>query len=281
MIDAAMEAEYNNRARVPEHPALIAEWAEKSRAWEAEARVELDLAYGDTPAEKLDLFLADAENAPVHMYIHGGYWQANDRKSSSFVARPPVAAGAHVAVVDYGLCPDVTLDEIARQCRSALAWLYRNVAAHGGNPDRITVSGHSCGGQLVAMAMATGWAEFGDDLPADLVKGGVSISGLFELAPLLNTTINDKVGMDAETAQRNSPAFLEPASTAAPLTLIVGGLESEEFHRQSRDFAVIWGGSGVPVEVTLSPGRDHFTVLTGMDDPTDPAARAILALTAP
>ena len=280
MIDAAMEAEYNNRARVPEHPALIAEWAEKSGAWEAEARAELDLAYGDSAAVRLDLFRADAENAAVHMYIHGGYWQANDRKSSSFVARPLVAAGAHVAVVDYGLCPDVTIDDIVRQCRSALAWLYRNAARYGGDPGRITVSGHSCGGQLVGMAMATGWAGFGDDLPADLVKGGVSISGLFELAPLLNTTINDKVGMDAEAAQRNSPAFLEPAATAAPLALIVGELESEEFHRQSRDFAVIWGAKGVPVEVTVSPGRNHFTVISGMDDPTDPATRAILALTA-
>ena len=219
---------------------------------------------------------ADAEGAPVHMYIHGGYWQANTKKSSSFVARPLVAAGGHVAVVEYGLCPDVTIDEIVRQCREALAWLYRNVARYGGDPDRITVSGHSCGGQLVGMAMATDWARFGDDLPADLVKGGVSVSGLFELAPLLDTSINDKVGMDAEAAQRNSPAFLDPATAAAPLALIVGEMESEEFHRQSRDFAVIWGAMGVPVEVTVSPGRDHFTIITGMDDPADPATQAIL-----
>ncbi len=276
MVDAAMEAEYNNRARVPEHPRHIAEWAEKSLAWESEARAVLDLAYGESAAETLDLFLADAENAPVHMYIHGGYWQANTRKSSSFVARPLVAAGAHVAVIDYGLCPDVTIDEIARQCRSALEWLYRNAGRYGGDPGRITVSGHSCGGQLVGMVMATNWREFGDDLPADLVKGGVSISGLFDLAPLIDTTINDKVGMDAAAASRNSPAFLEPAVTSSPLALIVGERESAEFHRQSREFAANWGSRGVPVEVIVSPGRDHFTVISGMDDPADPATRAIL-----
>jgi arylformamidase len=276
MIDVAMEAQYNNRARVPEHPRLIAEWSEKSAAWEAEAREMRTLVYGDSDAEVLDLFLGDAENAPVHVYIHGGYWQSNTRKSSSFVARPLVDAGAHVAVVDYGLCPDVTIDEIARQCRAALVFLYRCVASFGGDPDRITVSGHSCGGQLVGMAMATDWSEFGDDLPTDLVKGGVSISGLFDLAPLVDTTINDKVGMDAETARRNSPAFLDPATAAASLALVVGGLESEEFHRQSRDFAAIWGDKGVPVEMAVSPGRDHFTVITGMDDASDPATRAIL-----
>ena len=139
------------------------------------------------------------------MYIHGGYWQANDKKSSSFVARPLVAAGAHVAVIDYGLCPDVTIDEIGRQCRAALAWLWREAERFGGNPDRITVSGHSCGGQLVGMVMATDWHGFAAGLPNDLVKGGVSVSGVFDLEPLLNTTINLKVGMDSETARRNSP----------------------------------------------------------------------------
>lgn len=275
MIDPAMEKLYNNRANVPEHPRHLAEWAEKSAAWEAEARVEPDLAYGDSAAETLDLFLADAGTAPVHMYIHGGYWQANSKKSSSFVARPLVAAGAHVAVIDYGLCPDVTIDEIARQCRAALAWLWREAERFGGDPDRITVSGHSCGGQLVGMAMATAWPSFGDGLPPDLVKGGVSVSGLFDLQPLVNTSINDKVRMDAPTARRNSPLFMEPA-TEAPLALFYGGDETPAFHEQSVVFAKAWGGKGVPVRCEAVPGTDHFTVLTGMDEPSHPATGAIL-----
>ena len=275
MIDAAMEAQYNNRANVPEHPELLAEWAAMSAAWQADAKTVRELVYGDSDAETLDLFLADARNAPVHMYIHGGYWQANDKKSSSFVARPLVAAGAHVAVVDYGLCPDVTIDEIGRQCRAALACLWREAEGFGGNCDRITVSGHSCGGQLVGMAMATDWAQFGADLPKDLVKGGVSVSGLFDLEPLLNTMVNVKVGMDAETALRNSPLFMEPASDA-PLALLWGGDETDAFRWQSETMAAGWGAKGVETVAEAISGVNHFTVLTGMEDPAHPATRAIL-----
>ena len=276
MIDPEMEAQYNNRANVPEHPRLLAEWAEKSAAWEEEApRKALDIPYGDSDAELLDLFFADAADAPVHMYIHGGYWQSNTRKSSSFVARPLVDAGAHVAVVDYGLCPEVTIDEIARQIRVALGWLWREAERFGGEPDNVTVSGHSCGGQLVGMAMATDWGNFADGLPRDLVKGGVSISGVFDLAPLVETTINDKVGMNLETARRNSPLFMAPA-TQAPLALYWGGDETAAFRWQSETMAESWGGKGVRTVAEAVPGANHFTVLTGMDDPAHPATRAIL-----
>ena len=275
MIDAAMDGQYNNRANVPEHPELLAEWAAKSVAWAADAKAMRTLVYGDSDAETLDLFLADAENAPVHMYIHGGYWQANDKKSSSFVARPLVAAGSHVAVIDYGLCPDVTIDEIGRQCRAALAFLYGCVKSFGGDPDRITVSGHSCGGQLVGMVMATDWAQFGTDLPMDLVKGGVSASGLFDLEPLLNTTVNIKVGMDEETARRNSPLFMAPACDA-PLAFYWGGDETDAFRWQSEAMAEAWGAKGVETVAEAISGVNHFTVLTGMEDPAHPATRAIL-----
>ena len=275
MIDSVAEGQYNNRANVPEHPSLLADWAARSAAWQDDARAMRTLSYGSGDAEMLDLFLADAEGAPVHMYIHGGYWQANDRKSSSFVARPLVEAGAHVAVIDYGLCPNVTIDEIIRQCRVALVWLWRESERFGGDPDRITVSGHSCGGQLVGMAMAADWAEFGADLPKDLVKGGVSVSGVFDLEPLLNTTINIKVGMDGETARRNSPLFMEPAS-GAPLALYWGGDETDAFRLQSEAMAAAWGAKGVETVAEAISGVNHFTVLTGMEDPAHPATRAIL-----
>ncbi|MBE9552750.1 MAG: carboxylesterase family protein, partial [Proteobacteria bacterium] len=174
-----------------------------------------------------------------------------------------------------GLCPDVAIDEIGRQCRAALAWLWREAERFGGSPDRITVSGHSCGGQLVGMAMATDWSRFGADLPKDLVKGGVSVSGLFDLAPLLNTTINIKVGMDAEAARRNSPLFMEPACDA-PLALYWGGDETDAFRWQSETMAEIWGAKGVETVAEAISGVNHFTVLTGMEDPAHPATRAIL-----
>lgn len=275
MIDPTAEGQYNNRANVPEHPELLAEWAAKCAAWSADAKTMRTLVYGDSDAEMLDLYLAEADEAPVHMYIHGGYWQANDRKSSSFIARPLVAAGAHVAVIDYGLCPDVTIDEIGRQCRAALAFLYGCVKSFGGNPDRITVSGHSCGGQLVGMVMATDWSQFGADLPRDLVKGGVSVSGVFDLEPLLNTTINIKVGMDAETARCNSPLFMEPACDA-PLALLWGDKETDAFRLQSQAMATAWGAKGVETVAEAISGVNHFTVLTGMENPAHPATRAIL-----
>jgi len=276
MTDPAMEKQYNNRANVPEHPELLAEWAAKSAAWEAEAKTMRTLVYGDSDAETLDLFLADAENAPVHMFIHGGYWQALSKRDCNFVARPLVDAGIHVAVVDYGLCPDVTIDEIGEQCRWALALLYRGVRGFGGDPDNITVSGHSCGGHLVGMAMATDWAGFGEDLPRDLVKGGVSVSGLFDLAPLIGTSINGKIGMDAETARRNSPLSMAPAASDSPLALYWGGDETDAFRAQSETMAAAWGAKGVRTVAEAIPGVNHFTVLTGMDDPTHPATRAIL-----
>jgi arylformamidase len=275
MIDPAMEGQYNNRANVPEHPALIAECTDRSVAWEADAKTMRELVYGHNAAETLDLFPAEADNAPIHMYIHGGYWQSNDKKSSSFVARPLVEAGAHVAVVDYGLCPDVTIDEIGRQCRAALACLWREAEGFGGNRHRITVSGHSCGGQLVGLVMATDWSRFGSDLPADLVKGGVSISGVFDLEPLLNTTINIKVGMDAETARRNSPLFMAPAIDA-PLALYWGDDETDAFRQQSENMAAAWGAKGVETVAEAISGLNHFTVLAGMEDPAHPATRAIV-----
>ena len=275
MIDPKMEGYYNNRANVPEHPELLAEWAAKCAAWEGDAKsVKRDLAYGGSPAETLDLFMADSDHAPIHMYIHGGYWQANTKRSSNFIARPLVAAGAHVAVIDYGLCPNVTIDEIGRQCRAALAWLWREAKGLGGDPDRITVSGHSCGGHLVGMVMATDWPRFGAGLPGDLVKGGVSLSGLFDLRPLIDTTINEKVGMDEETARRNSPLFMEPACDA-PLALFWGGDETDAFRWQSESMASAWGAKGVETVAAAIPGVNHFTVLTGMDDPAHPATRAI------
>ena len=275
MLDPATESQYNNRANVPEHPRLLAEWAAKSVAWQAEAKAMRTLAYGDSNAETLDLFPADAEGAPVHMFIHGGYWQALSKRDCSFVARPLVAAGLHVAVVDYGLCPDVTIDEIGRQCRAALAFLYRGAREFGGDPDNITVSGHSCGGHLVGMAMATDWEAFGAGLPPDLVKGGVSVSGLFDLAPLTDTSINDKVGMDAETARRNSPLLMDP-SARAPLALYWGGDETVAFREQSEAMAAAWSAKGVATVADAVPGVNHFTVLTGMDHPAHPATRAIL-----
>ncbi len=271
----ALDAQYNARAAVPNHADFFADWAARSERYRAAAEARLDIAYGATEAERLDLFVPGSEGAPIHLFIHGGYWRSLDKSDFSFLAEPLVAAGALVAVVNYALCPAVTLDEIVRQMRAACAWAWRHAREYGGDPERIHLSGHSAGGHLTAMMLATDWPVFADDLPANLIKSGVPISGLFELAPLVHTAVNDDIRMDAETARRNSPALLDPASDA-PLTVFVGGAESDEFRRQSREFVEAWRNRGAKVDYVELADLNHFTIVDRMSEPDDPVTRAIL-----
>jgi arylformamidase len=269
--------QYSPRLSVPEHPRIFARWQLWSTDYRAVARAELDVAYGEGPDETLDLFMPEAEGPPIHVFLHGGYWQSLHKDDFSFLARALVEAGVAVAVVNYALCPAVTLDEIVDQTRRALAFVWREGRRFGCEPSNIQVSGHSAGGQLTAMMVATDWPAFAADLPADLVKSGVPVSGVFELEPLRHTPINDALALDAEAARRNSPALLKPA-WPAPLAFAVGGAESAEFHRQSRDFAACWADLGCPVEHVEAPDCNHFTVVEQMAIATSPLARAMLRL---
>ena len=260
MIDAHLEAQYNARAAVPEHVEIQADWQRRSERLRATRDCKLDLAYGDGERHKLDLFTTDAGNGPLQMFLHGGYWQRGDRRANHFVAEGLCANGVNVAMVGYDLCPSVTLDDIVGQVRAALAWLWRNAERLGFDADRIQVCGHSAGGHLTAMLMATHWPDQGADLPAHLIHSGLAISGLYELDPLRHTSLNEALAMDAETAGRNSPALL-PATGSAPLIAAVGGLESAEFHRQAATLAQRWRDRSGAVEVLEVPGTNHFTIL--------------------
>ncbi len=277
MTPEELTRQYSARLAVPEHPQIFERWRRRSADYRAAARAELDIAYGPSGAETLDLFLPGTARPPVHVFLHGGYWQALHKDDFSFVARALVEAGVAVAVVNYALCPVVTLDEIVRQIRGALAFVWREGGRFGYDSSNLQVAGHSAGGQLTAMMMATDWPALAADLPADLVRSGVAISGIFELEPLLHTPINDALGLDAEAARRNSPALLSPAGPA-PLALAVGGDESAEFHRQSRDFGARWREKGCAVEHVEAPGRNHFTVVEQMADAASPLARTMLRL---
>ena len=277
MTPAELTRQYSARLAVPEHHRIIDRWRRLSADFRATARAELDVAYGASGAETLDLFLPEAARPPIHVYLHGGYWQRMHKDDFSFVASALVEAGVAVAVVNYALCPAVTLDEIVRQVRGACAFVWREGERFGYDSSNFQVAGHSAGGQLTAMMMATDWPALAADLPADLIKSGVAISGVFELEPLLHTPINDALGLDAEAARRNSPALLGPARPA-PLALAVGGDESAEFHRQSRDLAARWREKGCAVEHVEAPGRNHFTVVEQMADAASPLARAMLRL---
>ncbi len=269
----ALDAEYNNRVKVTN----ALDWLARAGAESARARAELplafDVAYGAHHAERLDVFPAARPGpAPVHVFVHGGYWQRMDKADFSFVVRGLRPAGAVTVVVNYGLVPSIDLDELVRQCRAAVAWIHRHARRWGGDPDRITVSGHSAGGHLVAMLLATDWADF--DAPADVVKGGCAISGLYDLEPIRLCYLNEALRLTPEVARRNSPVHLAPAHPT-PLILAVGGTEGAEYHRQTDDLASAWRARGLPVEVLDLAGHDHFSIVAELESPFSPLARAI------
>ena len=249
------EAEYNNRARVPGHPAIIAEWMRHAAAFRAAHPPEI-LPYGAGPREAMDLFLPP-EIRGVAMFFHGGYWQALDRSSASHCAAGLLARGVAVAVPSYDLCPGVTLGRIVEQAEAAALVLHARL----GRP--MVISGHSAGGHLAAMLMAR--------LPARIVGAAVPISGIFWLEPLVRTSINTALGLDTATAQALSPAMLP--CPGRPLHAAVGGAESPEFLRQSREFAALWGGSHEAL-----PGLDHFTVLSPLHRADHPLTMRLAAL---
>lgn len=271
------DAQYNNRARIPDALQILERWANASAHTRAQTRCVLDVPYGDAPSEKLDIFPAAAPNAPVLVHIHGGYWRALDKRDQSFVAASFVDAGAMVVVPNYALCPAVTIEHIALQLVRALAWVWRNAAAHGGDPGRIVVSGHSAGGHLAAMLLACDWRAVAPDLPADLVKASLSISGLFDLEPLRHAPfLAPDLNLTEASAFKLSPAYW-PAPSAGPLHALVGAEESEEFVRQNELIRARWGAAVVPVCETV-PGTHHLSVLHELADPQARTHRLALEL---
>jgi arylformamidase len=270
------EREYNARAAIPDHAKIFARWAEHGALTRRSRACLLDLPYGETSAETLDLFPTRHDAAPLLVFIHGGYWRSLDKSDFSWVAPPFVREGIAVAVVNYGLAPHTPLEEIVRQILRALAWLYRNADRFGFDAERIVVSGHSAGGHLTAMAMAAQWPVFGSDLPPTLVKGGFALSGLYDLEPLRYAPfVNVDLQLDAVRAATLSPAWLPPA-TGAPLYTAVGCLESSEFKRQTRLIAQRWPDNFV--RDVPAPLANHLTVMDEFAHPGSALFDAAIAL---
>lgn len=269
---ARLDAQYNLRAAVPEHLTYFARYESESAALRARWPGRLDLAYGATPRQAIDLFLPRTQPAPLLVFIHGGYWQSRDRKDFSFVAGPLLERGASVALIGYDLAPSVRMDTIVAQIRAGLAWLYRHAPEHGCDPGRLHLAGHSAGGHLVAMALATDWRDFG--LPEDLIKSACPISGIFDLEPIRRCYLNDVVGLDEDEARRNSPLHL-PLHGRCPVMVAVGEAETQAFLDQSRAFAERLERDGWPCELLVQPGVDHFAIIMGMKEPQTPLVAAI------
>jgi arylformamidase len=261
-----LDREYNPRSTAANVPALFEQWRSRAEAARAASpRLRADARFGDAPAATLDYFPAAAIGAPLLVFIHGGYWRMMDKADFSWVAPPLNAAGCAVAIPNYSLAPAATIETMVAEMRAALAWLWRNSALLGHDRDRIVIAGHSAGGHLTAMMLATDWASNRSGLPPRLLKGGIAISGLFDLHPMVRTPfLMADLKLDAPRAAALSPVLLQPAIDA-PLVTAVGGDESSEFKRQTRLIHEHWprhAGRDVPL-----PGRNHFSACDALAEP--------------
>lgn len=268
---AEIDAQYNAGAAVADAGAYLRGYADRSRTARARLRGELDIAYGPTLDETLDIFPADRPDAPVFVFIHGGYWRALSSKDFSCVAPGLKALGITTAVVNYSLCPKVTIDEITRQSRAALAWTLRHIGEYGGDPSRVAVGGHSAGGHLSAMCLETRWDEdYG--LARDPLAAAVLVSGVYDIAPLRHSYLQTSIRLDDGIVARNSPLFaVRPCAT--PVLVTWGGDESAEFARQSTAFHDAWCEAGNRSELLPQAGANHFTATFGFEDSSSPICR--------
>ena len=273
---AALAVAYDNRGHVPECEEMFVDWDARSRAYREQSNNKLDVKYGAGPLEALDIFIPENPTGAVHAFIHGGYWRALDKADFSYLCEPLAAAGAIAVSVNYALCSAVSVETIVEQTREATAWLYRNAGELGGDPAKLHISGHSAGGHLAVMMLATDWATHGADLPGDMIKSVTAISGVYDLDPIPFLPTNEDIRLDAEMAHRMSPQFLTPIHDA-PLSVIVGGGELAEFVRQSKDFAETWSTHLSNVDYIELPTLNHFSIVDRMDRADDPITSRMLA----
>ena len=268
------EVEYNNRARVPEHPQIFESWQRDGDAYraqaQAEGRAELGLRFGPTPRQYIDVFApkGGATNAPLALFIHGGYWRSLDPSMFSHLARGLNAHGVTVAMSGYDLVPQVSIADIITQSHAACLFLWKKYSK------RIMVSGHSAGGHLAGCMLATDWAKLG--APADLVPASYAISGLYDLAPLLHLAGNAEFKLNEASAKAISPLFW-PAPKGKVFDSVVGGIESSEFLRQSRIIADAWARDN-DTRYEAVPGMNHFTVCNAMADPSSAMTKRLAEL---
>lgn len=274
---AALDREYNNRAKVADFESYLQRWRENSATTRDLLGGWFNLTYGRDPAMVLDILPGSAGTpAPVQVFFHGGYWKSLSKDDFSFVARAVAPAGVTTVVVDYGLLPAITMSDQVRQCRAALVWLWREAAHYGLDRDRIFVSGHSAGAHLVAQLLATDWSGQVSDLPADLIKGGCGISGLYDLEPIRLSYLNSELKLTPDDVAAFSPVRLN-LPHPAPLLLPVGELEGPEYRRQSEDLVTAWRRQGLMPELLVMAGHHHFSIIEQLGDSDSELSQALQA----
>jgi len=265
MDRSALDRAYNNSAAVPESGAMFKAWLVRSEELRTRHPEHLNLVYGPRPRNRIDYFSA-GPGTPVLVFIHGGFWQMRSKDDFAFLAESFLDSGVSVAMVGYPLGPEATMDEIVADAHAAIRYLSTELPKLGGDPERVIVSGWSSGGHLATMVL---------DEP--LLRGGVSISGIYELEPLLKSYVNDKLHMDHVMAQRNSPILQLPKSSKQ-LNLFAGSAELPEMRRQTADYASARRAAGLPMEYAEIPDANHYTVLNSMMNSDGTVHRAIMAM---
>jgi arylformamidase len=274
MPELDLEAEYNNRARVPDNAEIAERWAKASAAYRSSAPADLDVPYGPGPRHRCDIYHpvgGASPTSPLVVYIHGGYWQRGDREPNAHVAKVLNGMGLTVALPSYDLCPNVRIGDIVNQIRDCLVMLWRRMGRHP------VVAGHSAGGHLTAAMLTQNWSGI-EGVPADLVRAGCSISGVFDVEPLIPTSLNEALRLDAAEARALSVHRAGPRTAGARFVAAVGGAESGEFLRQSRDIVRDWGRKGARTELIVVPDANHFTVVDQLAIPRSPLVSAIARL---
>ncbi len=269
-----IDQEYNVEALVPDMGRYIELFIGGSEKARRELECVLDVRFGPTLDETVDVFPANRPGAPILVFIHGGYWRILSSKEFNLVARGLSAHGVTVVVSNYSLCPKVSIAEITRQSRAVIAWLSHEAGTYNGDANRIFVCGHSAGGQQVGMLMATDWqAEYG--LSNDIIKGGIPISGVFDLEPLRYSWLQPKLLLTHEIILQQSPCLHIPR-TAPPLFITLGEEGPAEFQRQSRDYLAAWRAHGLRGELQVQPGKNHFTAIEGLAEADSPLCQAVI-----
>ena len=271
-----VERGYNNRAAVADHPRWFAKYSGLSAETRARHRHRIDLRYGAAPRQTLDLFPPEGGARGTFVFIHGGYWRSFDKADFHFVAGPLLEQGIAVAVANYDLCPTVSIAKIVDECRKLMVWVAREGSQHGATADNVVVGGHSAGGHLAAMMFATDWDALG--LDRDPFVGGVTLSGVHDLKPLVLASMNSDLRLTNAEAARISPVN-QVSLSQAPLLVAVGGAETTEFVRQSQLLWDAWPDTCRPAAGPLIlAGKHHFSVVADHADPESELTRATLAL---
>jgi arylformamidase len=268
-----MEFQYNPRVSVPEFPELARIRSAQARKVRDSAKSWLNVPYGSSPRELLDIYAAGKQGGPVLVYIHGGYWRSGSKEDNCNFVPTFTKRGATVVLVEYDLCPQVTVADIVRQTRSAIAWVYKNIVRYGANPSKVFVAGHSAGGHLTAMALAHDWAKEG--MPADLIKGAVATSGVYDLDMVMEISVQEQVRMTPDIAKQNSP-LLHPPRVKCPLVVAVGGAEPQGWQQMSEDYFNYCKQHGMPVEYLVEPDANHYTMSEHLLDDARPLTRAMI-----